>query len=175
MHALPLAEALLLVRELPNFRRLLDGKAQGVKLDAGRTLVRRALRLVQGHPKLIELAENLAADPQRLAAQLDRGEAAEGGELDAFFHAGESRFDGAAFTASLRGWTNGIAAALPEATRTFFHFLCAVEEGDRESWIIEANWADLWKRLGRAEPAPPVAEALAPLIAAGLVERKATR
>ena len=72
VHALPLDEALLLVRELPNFRRLLDGKMAGVSLDTGRQLVRRTLRLVQGHPKLIELAENLAADPQRLTAQLDR-------------------------------------------------------------------------------------------------------
>jgi hypothetical protein len=174
VHALPLAEALLLVRELPNVRRLLDGKAPGVALDAGRTLVRRALRLVQGHPKLIELAENLAADPQRLAAQLDRAEAAEGGELDAFFRIGESRFDAAAFTSSLRGWTTGIAAALPEAARTFFHFLCAIEESDRQSWVIEMNWADLWKRLGCPQPAPAVAEALDPLVAAGLVERKST-
>jgi tetratricopeptide (TPR) repeat protein len=174
VHALPLAEALLLVRELPNLRRLLDGKASDVALDAGRQLVRRALRLVQGHPKLIELAENLAADPQRLAAQLDRADVAEGGELDAFFRIGESRFDAAAFTASLRDWTTGIAAALPEAARTFFHFLCAIEESDRESWVIEANWADLWKRLGRPEPAPPIAEALAPLVAAGLVELKPT-
>ena len=154
VHALPLAEALLLVRELPNLRRLLDGKASGVTLDAGRLLVRRTLRLVQGHPKLIELAENLAADPQRLAAQLDRAEVAEGGELDAFFRVGESGFDPAAFTASLRDWTTGIAAALPEAAQTCFHFFCAIEEGDRESWVIGANWADLLKRLGRPEPAP---------------------
>jgi tetratricopeptide (TPR) repeat protein len=137
-------------------------------------LMRRALRLVQGHPKLIELADNLAADPQRLVAQLDRAEAAEGGELDAFFRVGESRFDAAAFTASLRAWTTGIAAALPEAARTFFHFLCAIEESDRESWVIEKNWSDLWKRLARPEPAPPIAEALEPLMAAGLVERRPT-
>ena len=85
VHALPLKEALLLVRELPNLRRLLDGKTSGVTLDAGRLLVRRALRLVQGHPKLIELAENVAVDPQRLAAQLDRADAAEGGSSTHFF------------------------------------------------------------------------------------------
>jgi tetratricopeptide (TPR) repeat protein len=174
VHALPLAEALLLVRELPNLRRLLDGKVPGVALDAGRLLMRRALRLVQGHPELIKLAEGLAAEPERLAAQLDRADVAEGGALDAFFSAGESRFDAVAFTASLRDWTTGIDAALPEAARTFFHFLCAIEESDRESWVIEANWADLLKRLGLPDPAPPVAEALAPLIAAGLVDRKRT-
>jgi hypothetical protein len=175
VHALPLDEALLLVRELPNFRRLLDGKVTGVPLDTGRQLVRRTLRLVQGHPKLIELAENLAADPNRLTAQLDRADAAQGaGELDAFFRDGETRLDGAMFTASLRDWSSGIAGALPDAARTFFHFLCALEEGDRESWIIAGNWGDLWKRLGHPEPAPDIAELLPPLVAAGLVDKKPT-
>jgi tetratricopeptide (TPR) repeat protein len=174
VHALPLDEALLLVRELPNFRRLLDGRATGVLLDAGRLLVRRALHLVQGHPKLIEFAEKLAVDPQRLAAQLDHAEAAQGaGEFDAFFRDGETRLDGAMFTASLRDWSSGIAGALPEAARTFFHFLCALEEGDRESWIIAANWGDLWKGLGHSGPAPDIAELLSPLSAAGLVDKKA--
>jgi hypothetical protein len=173
VHALPLDEALLLVRELPNFRRLLDGKAAGIAPDAGRLLVRRTLRLVQGHPKLIEFAENLTADPQRLTAQLDRAEAAQGtGELDAFFRDGETRLDGAMFTASLRNWSSGIAGALPEAARTFFHFLCALEEGDRESWIIALNWADLWKRLGKPGPTPGSGELLAPLAAAGLADEK---
>lgn len=173
VHALPLHEALLLVRELPNFRRLLDGKATGISLDDARFLVRRSLRLVQGHPKLIEFAEKLAANPQRLAAHLDRAEAAQGaGELDAFFRDGETRLDGAMFTASLRDWSNGIAGALPEASRIFFHFLCALEEGDHESWIIAANWADLWKRLGHPEPVPDVGKLLPPLVAAGLVDKK---
>ena len=163
VHALPLAEALLLMRDLPNLRRLLDGKAPGVARDAGRLLVRRALRLVQGHPTLIDFAEKLAVDPQSLAARLDRAEAAEGAELDAFFRAGESEFDPAAFTASLRDWTTGIVAGLPEAARTLFHCLCAMEESDRERWILQGNWAALSKRLGRPEPASPFAEALAPL------------
>jgi tetratricopeptide (TPR) repeat protein len=175
VHALPLDEALLLVRELPNFRKLLDGAATGIALDAGRLLVRRTLNLVQGHPKLIEFAEKLAADPQRLAAQLDRAEAAQGaGELDAFFRDGETRLDGAMFAASLRNWSSGIAGALPAAARTFFHFLCALEESDRESWIIQANWADLWKRLGHSAPAPDIAELVPPLVVAGLVDKKTT-
>jgi hypothetical protein len=173
VHALPRDEALLLVRELPNMRRLLDGKLAGTLMADGRELVRRTLRLVQGHPKLIELAESLAADPQRLIAQLDRADAAQGaGELDAFFRDGETRFDDEAFTATLRSWTTGIAGALAEPARTFFHFLCALEEGDRESWVIENNWADVLKRLGRSEPASDVTEVLAPLVSAGLVEKR---
>ena len=173
VHALPRDEAVLLVRELSNLRRLLDGKAPDVPVAQGRELVRRTLRVVQGHPKLIELAEGLAAEPSRLAAQLDRAETAQGqgaSELDAFFLEGETRADADAFLASLRGWTDGITGALLDATRTFLHFLCAMEESDREGWIIERNWTDLWRRLSRPEPAPGMADMLAPLVAAGLVE-----
>ena len=115
--------------------------------------MRRTLRLVQGHPKLIELAENLAADPQRLAAQLDRAETAERGELDAFFrsakafrrrrvHRQPARLDDRHRRCPARGVAD------------FFHFLCAIEEGDRESWVVQMNWADLWKRLGRPDRRP---------------------
>jgi tetratricopeptide (TPR) repeat protein len=173
LHALPLDEAVLLMRELPNLRRLPDGTASGVSVTEGREMMRRTLLLVQGHPKLIELADRLAADPRRLSAQLGRADAAQGqGELDAFFHEGETRFAADAFTTVLRGWTAGIAGELPENARTFFYFVCAIEEADRESWVLEANWSDLWKRLGRPEPAPAVLEMLAPLVAAGLVEKE---
>jgi hypothetical protein len=115
LHALPLDEAVLLMRELPNLRRLLDGTASGVSVTEGREMVRRTLRLVQGHPKLIEFADRLAADPRRLSAQLDRADAAQGqGELDAFFHEGETRFGADTFTTVLRGWTAGISGELPE-------------------------------------------------------------
>ena len=121
LHALPLDEAVLLMRELPNLRRLLDGTASGVSVTEGREMMRRTLLLVQGHPKLIELADRLAADPRRLSAQLGRADAAQGqGELDAFFHEGETRFAADAFTTVLRGWTAGIAGELPENARTFF-------------------------------------------------------
>jgi hypothetical protein len=56
----------------------------------------------------------------------------------------------------------------------FFRFLCALEEGDRVSLIIEGNWGDLWRRLGPPEPAPAVANILAPLVGAALVEQRAT-
>jgi tetratricopeptide (TPR) repeat protein len=168
VHALPLKEAVLLMRELPNLRRLHDGSKEE------RDLVRKALRLVQGHPKLIQLAEALAAEPTRLTSQLDRAEVAQAqgqGELEAFFQEGETSFDPDALTRTLHRWTNGIAGALPEAARTCFHFVCTVEEEDRESWVLEANWEAVRRRLGRPEPVPTLAEALAPLVAAGLVEK----
>ena len=172
MHALRLDEALLLVRELRNLRKLLDGTVPGTSLGAGRELLHRTLRLVQGHPKLIEFAENLAADPLRLAAQLDRADAAHGsGGLEAFFRDGISHFDAVQFTTLLSDWTTGIAKALPELARTFCQFLCLLEEGDRKSWIIEKTWANVIRRLARPQPAPAIAEALRRSSQSGLSSR----
>jgi hypothetical protein len=131
VHALPRDEALLLVREPPNLRRLLDGVAPGVSPEQGRQLVRRLLRLLQGHPKLIELAEGLAKEPAKLAAQLDQADAAQdkgADELDAFFQSGETRLDEGAVLAGLRQWTRGVAGTLPEQARLFFYFLCALRK-----------------------------------------------
>ena len=95
VHALPRNEALLAARERPHLRQLMDGSAPGISPGEGRLAVRRVLRLVQGHPKLIELADGLAAEPAKLLAQLDRAEAATDtaglAVLEAFFDAGETR------------------------------------------------------------------------------------
>ena len=73
VHALTLAESMLLARELPNLTRLLDGTDLPTDLsaDQARGLVARTLQIVQGHPKLIELADGIASDPTELAARLD--------------------------------------------------------------------------------------------------------
>ncbi len=172
IHALPRNEALLAARERPHLRRLMDGSAPGISPAEGRLAVWRVLRLVQGHPKLIELANGLAAEPAKLLAQLDR--TAGLGVPEAFFDAGETRtqLGPAAFMAGLRGWTEGIAGTLSEEARLFFHFLCALEEDDRNSVIIANNWSDVWERLERAEPAPDAAALLGALTEVGLVERR---
>lgn len=172
IHALSLSEAALLARELPNLGRLLRGESE-VGLTKGRKLVARTLAVVQGHPKLIEFAEGQAGEPEALAAHLERAAAAwAGGEgrLRVFFQEGASPFEVEEFLAALTNWTQGVSAALPPASRTLFHFLCCLEEGDRQSWILEANWSDLWRRLELEGETPELAATLAPLTAAGLVE-----
>ena len=69
VHALDLAESVALARELPGLRGLLHADAGPVR-DAGeatvaadRDLVRRVLHVVQGHPKLMELADAAASRP----------------------------------------------------------------------------------------------------------------
>ena len=63
IHALSLNGAVLLARELPNLGTLLRGE-NPIGLEQGRDLVARTLAVIQGHPKLIELAEGQAGDPQ---------------------------------------------------------------------------------------------------------------
>ena len=177
IHALLRDEAVLLVREYSNLRRLLDGNASGVSRDEGRQLVRRTLSLVQGHPKLISFADSLAAEPKKLAEQLTLVTEAQGAgadELNAFFVEGATRFDAEAFIAELRAWTRGVAGTVPSPARIFFQFLAALEERDRESEIIQINWKDVWKRLDQSGPVPSVDAVLSPLVKGALVEKITT-
>ncbi len=180
IHALSLQEAVLLGRELPNLGALFSGTHAALgqataqeRAARGRALFSRTLAVVQGHPKLLELADGVATDPQALARRSEQAaQAWEGGEgaLSAFFATGQSAASEGAFLAALADWTTGLASALPAASRTLFHFLCCLEEGDRQSGVIEPVWPHLWKQLGLAGAPPGLAEALAPLVRSGLTE-----
>jgi tetratricopeptide (TPR) repeat protein len=182
VHALSLDEALLLARELPNLGQLLRQDQplirtgeDGATLEAGVVLVRRVLNVVQGHPKLLELADAEAADPQQLRERLadaDHALPGQTGRLGAFFARGQSQLAPEHFLAVLDSWTRGTAGTLPDGARLLFWLLCALEEADRWQAIIEANWADLWRRLGREGEPPPLDEVLAPLVARALVQPK---
>ena len=178
IHALSFAESVLLARELPHLRRLFE--------DAeGRGLLRRALRLAQGHPKLLELADGLAEDRAALARQLDAAEeeaAAESRVLEAFFaprpddpdHEGESQQPEAAFVATLQRWTRDVAGRLSPGARLLFTFLCRLEPADRTLGIVQPVWPDFLERSGRsAETSGDVPSLLEELEAASLaaVER----
>lgn len=172
IHALSRDEAALLARELPNLGKMLRGES-AAGLERGRELVARTLAVVQGHPKLIELAEGQADDPQALAHQLERAAtqwAGGEGALATFFREGASQFTAEDFLKALSGWTRGISGALPPAARTLFHLLCALEEEDRLSWILRDTWTNLWRRLAQPGEAPDPAETITYLTAAGLVE-----
>ncbi len=142
VHALSLEESTLLAREMPNLGNLLLGKS-AVGLIRGRELVTHTLKLVQGHPKLIEFAEDHAGDPEALTSYLDKvAETWESrdSQLKAFFDKGESSLDAQEFLEMLHGWTHATSATLTLASRTLFHFICALEEPDRQSWIAEQVW-----------------------------------
>jgi hypothetical protein len=174
VNALSRDESLLLARELPNLRALLGADAGGTLRQAqgggDRELALRVLTLVQGHPKLLELADAAAADPARLAAGLDAAAAAvEGAALGAFLTGGNSALEAGQFLATLTAWTQQATDALPEPARLLLQVLCRIEDTDRTSTVLEATWGNLWQRLGQPGQPPPVAEAVAPLLAGALV------
>jgi hypothetical protein len=153
MHALSLPESVVLARELPNLSRLFA-------TSEGRFLLRRALQAAQGHPKLIDLADGLAADPAALERHLATSAtpggvaAVEGaGAAARFFAVGETAFEDDAFVATLKQWANDIGANLPAEARLALAFLCRVEDADRVQGIVEDNWKDLLERLTGARGA----------------------
>jgi hypothetical protein len=165
VHALSLREAVLLAREWPHLRALID------VIDS-RDLAARTLALVQGHPKLIELANGLATTPAVLAERLKEADntwLAHGTKLDPFLHGAEPAATDDDYLAVLAGWTRATVAALPADSATLFHVLCCLEEGDRIRPVVEDNWANLWQRLGCQGSAPELDTALAPLVDQALV------
>ena len=178
VHALSLAESATLARELPNLRALLHLDASAdpglVQADADvngdRERVRRVLWVVQGHPKLLELADAAAADPVRLDVQLAAAETAAIGQgLDAFFRDGTSPLDSDQFLRVLSGWTVRALAVLPEAARLMTEFVACLEDADRQTTVIGENWGDLWWRLGRPGDPPEPGPRLAVRAAAALI------
>jgi hypothetical protein len=144
VHSLTLQEAALLARQSPNLGALLRDPRH-------RALVIRTLKLVQGHPELLRLAEVQAASPEGLAGHLGRAEAAGTAgapKLEAFFRTGESALDTSEFLRALYAWTRSVAGTLPEEARTLFYRLCCQEEEDRAEPIIKMIWGDAASRVG---------------------------
>ena len=90
--------------------------------------------------------------------------------LDAFFRDGTTALDAAQFLDALATWTATTLDGLPGPARLMAQFLACLEEDDRQSWIIDANWADLWRRLGQPGDPPDPAPLLAALTAAALIQ-----
>jgi hypothetical protein len=134
----------------------------------------------------MELADAAAADRDRLDRQLAAAEhaaaehAAEASstadapqaerELDAFFRDGQTTLDPDGFLAALTQWTRSALAALPPEARLMAEFIACLEDTDRRSDVIAANWAGLWRRLDRPGDPPEPAPLLETLASAALVE-----
>lgn len=161
VHALSLDESAALARELPGLRKLLHADASPLRdpdegaVAADRDMVRRVLRVVQGHPKLMELADAASTERSRLEAQLAAAESAAANRvLEAFFHDGTTSLKASEFLQALAGWTSAALTGLPGPTRLMAQVLAFLEDDDRTSWIIERNWADIWRRLGQVRNPP---------------------
>jgi hypothetical protein len=161
VHALSRDESLLLVAELPTLRALLDSVA----------LARSLLTLTQGHPQLLEFADAAAADPPRLAYQLAEIEAAMDGAapLVHFLTHGHTWLDADQLGQIFTTWTTTIAATAPAPARLLLQVLCRIEETDRNTAVIDANWPALWRRADQPGEPPSIASTVAPLISVALV------
>ena len=170
--ALSADEALLLARELPHIRALIDGEMPGVRSHLARRLARRALDVAQGHPKLLELAEGQASNPERLAQLVEAGGQAwraRGGLPDGFFTTGETTATATDYLHVLAAWTKEVTETLTSGEQSLFWFLCCLEEPDRTRSVLDANWAGLWHRLYRDGQPPELGRALAAITACGMV------
>lgn len=157
IHALSFPESVLLARELPALNELFA-------TPEGRGRLRRVLAAAQGHPKLLELADGAAQENLDALDRLVGGPEGEGGGEGAgtaagFFTEGESGRDVEEFVRELERWTRAVSDGLPPTARFLFGFLCCLEEGDRQSGILEAVWEHFLRRLG--EGVPGAGEALA--------------
>jgi tetratricopeptide (TPR) repeat protein len=169
--ALSLDEALLLARELPHLRKLIYDDLPGMDRELSRRLALGVLNVAQGHPKLLELADGQAADPDRLALLVETGASAwreQGGLPDGFFTTGETTAATGDYLHVLATWSRAITETLTPGERTLFWFLCCLEEPDRTQDIIGGTWAVLWQMLGMDGQAPHPDQLLSRITAYGL-------
>jgi hypothetical protein len=177
VHALSLREAVLLARDLPHLGPLIDPGPNTQSGQGLRELAARALQVVQGHPKLIELVDGLAQDPDALIARLDQADRSwldAGTRLDTFLDTGESAATDTQFLAVLSDWTRSTTATLSEHAAMLFGMLCCTEDDDRIPPVLDASWADLWQRLGKPGQPPAWDTALTPLVDQALVAVETT-
>jgi tetratricopeptide (TPR) repeat protein len=176
IHALSFAETVLLAREMPNLSRLFEN-------EKDLELLKRALTLIQGHPKILEFAENMAADKAQFEKQVARTETGLPGHaesLRAFFDKGESAETEDDFITSLCNWTSMLTRTLLPTERLLFYFLCRLEDDDRILPVIQRIWGNFLNRLTQSLPdavknADPsegaLKSALDKLTQCGLIER----
>ena len=170
--ALTLDEALLLLRELPHLRGIIRGDVPGMDKDTTRRLALGVLNVAQGHPKLLELANGQAAEPDRLSALVEAGDQAwrdAGGLPEGFFTTGETSASGADYLHVLGAWTRAVTETLTAGERTLFAFLCCLEEGDRIRPVLDDNWPDLWGRVSLGSQPPDLDRLVTAVAAHGLV------
>ncbi len=160
VHALSRDESLWLIGELPNLREALRSVA----------VARWVLTLTQGHPHLLELADAAATEPPRLAYQLaEIGSAVHGAGLAAFLTQGHTRLDAEQLQQTFTTWTITVAATAPAPARLLLQALCRIEETDRNTTVIDANWPALWQRSNQPGEPPPLASVVAALVGTALI------
>lgn len=171
--ALSRDESLLLARELPHLRALLHTPTEAGQAGpstADPALGHSVLTLTQGHPILLELADAAAAQPPRLAFQLaEITEAMDEAPRATFLTEGHTALDTDQLRQTFTAWTITAAATLPTPARLLLQALCRIEETDRNTTVVDVNWAALWRRLNQPGEPPPLTQWVAALVTAALI------
>ena len=160
VHALSVEESRRLARRLPHLRAVMH---TGVMAHC-------VLTLTQGHPQLLKFADAAAADPSRLAYVLAEVDAVvDATALDTFVTQGHTPLDAEPLGQIVAAWILIVAATVPDPARLLLHCLCRIDDTDRNTVVVDANWAGLWQCLDRPGPPPPLAVAVAALAGAALI------
>jgi hypothetical protein len=170
--ALSADEALLLARELPNLSALKLGNVPGIGSTVSKRLARNAIAMAQGHPKLLELAEGQAANPDHLLRLVKTGDQTWrklGRVPDGFFASGGPAASGEDYLHVLATWTKAVTDTLASGERDLFWFLCCLAEPDRKRNVLDNNWHYLWDDLGCTGQLPDLEHGLGCLIESGLI------
>jgi tetratricopeptide (TPR) repeat protein len=168
-------ETLLLTRELPHLSNLINGKAPRLDADTSRNFALSVLDIAQGHPKLLELANGQAAQPEQLAALIQAGGQVwqELGSLPAgFFAAGNVPAAPVDYLRVLAAWTNVVTNSLSSGERDLFWLLCCLEEPDRLEAMLNYCWPRIWKKLSRNGQLPRLDEAVLVVTESSLAAKK---
>ncbi|HYP56375.1 MAG TPA: CHAT domain-containing protein [Solirubrobacterales bacterium] len=172
IHSLSAKESVLLASRMPNLGRLMAGDGN-FDPQEGRELVRRVLEMVQGNPKLMELADRQAVDAEALRERLSEADEVWGDRvsLDGFFVTGEAPNEVRAedFLQVIERWTGGIASNLSEDERFAFQLICCLETSDRVSAAIALAWKEL-NSIRHERDAPELMPILRSLAGHGLVD-----
>jgi hypothetical protein len=92
-------------------------RVEGLTPSAARDLALKVLEFAQGHPRILELADEQASVPASLDAP-----------------AGE-------FVRELGSWARAVMATLPTRERVLLVFLCCLEDADRVRAVVADTWA----------------------------------
>ena len=165
-------ETLVLLSELPRLRRLVYGQFEGITPSAGRDLARKVLEFSQGHPKILELADEQASVPASLDALVTDGDSVWKDARDPQYGLLHSPAEN--FLRALGSWTQAVMTTLPTLERELLGFLCCLQDSNRVRAVLE----DTWVRERLADPASGRAEiddGLVGLADAGLLSVQGSR
>ncbi len=165
-------ETVLLAREWPRLRAAMDGAVPELTVDQAHEVAARTITTVQGHPKLIELAEGLVGYPEDLMAKLAEADGRfqeRGARLVAFLSGEEPDATAEDYLFLLADWTRAGNSELPEEGKVLFAFLSCLEPDDRVATLIQALWPEVWRQVGREGDAPRPDQTAVPIVQQGLV------